>query len=98
MIDGKTPPDVVLDATQTGDATDAIKSLTKSQCYKTFSAVSIGGSLWPMLYNIFRRNYATVGVTSVKIAVKYADRSVNYVRNSFITLTPLVDFINILPQ
>ncbi len=35
MIDGKTPPDVVLDATQTGDATDAIKSLTKSQCYKT---------------------------------------------------------------
>jgi hypothetical protein len=35
MIDGKTPPDVVLDATQTGDATDAIKSLTKSLCYKT---------------------------------------------------------------
>ena len=42
MIDAKAPPDIVLDATQTGDASDAIKSLTSSLGIPTIS-MSYGG-------------------------------------------------------
>jgi hypothetical protein len=33
-----------------------------------------------MLYNIFRRSYITIGVSSVKILGKYAASGVNYTK------------------
>jgi hypothetical protein len=41
-IDGKTPPDVVLDTTQAGDGSDAVKSLARSLGLPTV-ALSYGG-------------------------------------------------------
>jgi hypothetical protein len=42
LIDGKTLPDVIFDATQAGDASEAVKSLTKSLGMPTVS-LSYGG-------------------------------------------------------
>ena len=46
MINDKTPPDIVLDATRTGDASNAVKSLTKSLGIPMVS-LSYGGQYDP---------------------------------------------------